>query len=113
MSLPGNSSLMVGKRHLQRFLLTIEGDHPMISSVGDHFGDFGNKTKILKNARIFAIPLIEAEIRLLPEICMWRHALSERLQIRGSMDRLGACLIVLVMIDWDRLWIANAFGISL
>ncbi|GBN16799.1 hypothetical protein AVEN_218462-1 [Araneus ventricosus] len=50
-SLPGNISLIVGRRHLQRFLLNIEGGHPMTLDLGDHFGD---KAKILKNARMFA-----------------------------------------------------------
>ncbi|GBN69215.1 hypothetical protein AVEN_37634-1 [Araneus ventricosus] len=70
MLLPAKISLMVGKRHLQKFFLTIKGDHPMTPDRGDHFGDFGDKMKILKNARIFAISLIGAEIRISPEISM-------------------------------------------
>ncbi|GBM85880.1 hypothetical protein AVEN_156522-1 [Araneus ventricosus] len=88
------STLVVGKRHLQRFLLPIWdggyrprpwrpfwplGDHfgylaTNLATIlvtwrntwrlGDKFGDFGAKIKVLKNTRIFSIPLLGAETRL-------------------------------------------------
>ncbi|GBN07294.1 hypothetical protein AVEN_70098-1, partial [Araneus ventricosus] len=45
MSLSHNVNLMVGKRHLQRFLLTIGERRPMTP----------DKMKVLKNTRIFSI----------------------------------------------------------
>ncbi|GBN64656.1 hypothetical protein AVEN_148977-1 [Araneus ventricosus] len=58
MSLSHNVSLMVGKRHLQRFLLPIGGWRPTKPEVGD----FGEKMKDLKNAGIFSISLLGEEI---------------------------------------------------
>ncbi|GBM16389.1 hypothetical protein AVEN_129713-1 [Araneus ventricosus] len=87
MSLPGNNSLMVGKRHLHRFLLTIEGGNPMIPDLGD----FGDKTKILKNARIFEISFIGAEIQISPEISITSHPIGMTINTR-QVDRLGTSL---------------------
>ncbi|GBM49523.1 hypothetical protein AVEN_85970-1 [Araneus ventricosus] len=70
MSLPLNVSLMIGRRHLQRFLLAIGKVKPMTSDLGeklgDHFvgkfGDLGDKMKALENARILVLSLLETEL---------------------------------------------------
>ncbi|GBL71518.1 hypothetical protein AVEN_87238-1 [Araneus ventricosus] len=70
MSLPLNVSLMIGRRHLQRFLLAIGKVKPMTSDLGeklgDHFvgkfGDLDDKMKALENARILVLSLLETEL---------------------------------------------------
>ncbi|GBL97922.1 hypothetical protein AVEN_129180-1 [Araneus ventricosus] len=54
------------ERDIYRVLTTYRGMEANVSDLGDHFGDkfgdLGDKTKILKNAGIFSISLLVAEI---------------------------------------------------
>ncbi|GBM72947.1 hypothetical protein AVEN_124127-1 [Araneus ventricosus] len=58
-----NVSLMVGKRHLQRFLIVIGGCQA-------NTPDLGDKMKVLEYAGIEVLSLIEAEIRISPDDSM-------------------------------------------
>ncbi|GBM01343.1 hypothetical protein AVEN_135770-1 [Araneus ventricosus] len=66
MSLSRNVSLMVGKRHLQRFLQPVGGwrlTTPYLGDkLGDRFDDSGEKIKVPQNAGIFSISLLGSEI---------------------------------------------------
>ncbi|GBM43015.1 hypothetical protein AVEN_88614-1 [Araneus ventricosus] len=93
---------MVGNRVLQGYFWNAVGD-----KLGDEFGDFGDKMKILNNTRILSISLLGAEIYnmyyMLP--CdvtpFWEDNKYRSCRTSGN-----------VLIDWDHLWSANAFVVS-
>ncbi|GBN43316.1 hypothetical protein AVEN_121196-1 [Araneus ventricosus] len=82
------------------------GMESFIPKLGDHFGDIVEKISDLKNTRIFSICLLRAGIRISPDDSMRHLGLSRRLYISvlGSRE--------VELIDCDRLWSSNAFGIS-
>ncbi|GBO10694.1 hypothetical protein AVEN_211350-1 [Araneus ventricosus] len=100
MSLFFHVSLKVGKRDLQRFLLVIgrgQANDPRpwrpFCQLGNKFGNFGDKLKVLENTRIIALFLLGTEILL--EYSIWHHALSEIYKYQRSSRECMNPFIVL------------------
>ncbi|GBM22825.1 hypothetical protein AVEN_226491-1 [Araneus ventricosus] len=106
--------LWLGRESYWGYVWECQGNGVMDPDLGDELGDhFGDEMWDPKNAGIFSISLLGAEIRIYPDDSMWRHGCREDFKrtVLGS-QRVVVCRSTLnVLIDWDRLWSANVFGV--